>query len=198
MQPMTDETMAASFGFAETVTGIIISPAATMRKISGGNVLRLAIPAFFLALLVSNTATVLTETEFVQLLGGPSPALVFLTAFSLFFLVSQSGLCYLLARLFGGRGKFVTLLSLLALANVPSVFTAPLALARLLPGLAGGFIHGVGSLALAVWVIALGVLAVRETFQLSTWRAVIIFSLPLFLFLLLVVIVVLALSAALT
>jgi hypothetical protein len=64
------------------------------------------------------------------------------------------------------------------------------------PGLAGGFFHGLGSFALAVWVIALGVLAVRETFQVSGRRAVIIFFLPLFLVLLLVVVLVLA--AALT
>jgi hypothetical protein len=197
MQPETDENLSQKeLGFAETVIGIITSPAATVRDVSRGNALRLAVPAFFLALLVTNTTAVLTEPELAQLLGGSGAALVVLTAFSFLYLLSQSGLCYSLARLFGCRGSFATLLSLLALANVPSVFSAPLALLRFVPGLAGGFFHGLGSFALAVWVIALGVLAVRETFQVSGRRAVIIFFLPLFLVLLLVVVLVLA--AALT
>jgi hypothetical protein len=196
MQPETDENLSQKeLGFAETVIGIITSPAATVREVSRGNALRLAVPAFFLALLVTNTTAVLTEPELAQLLGGPGAALVVLTAFSFLYLLSQSGLCYSLARLFGCRGSFATLLSLLALANVPSVFSAPLALFRFVPG-AGGFLHGLGTFLLAVWVIALGVLAVRETFQLPTGRAVIIFFLPLFLVLLLVVVLVLA--AALT
>lgn len=196
MQPETDDNLSAKIGFTETFTGMITSPAATMREVSRGHALRLAVPAFFLALLVTNTAAVLTEAELAQLFGGPVPALAALTAFAVFYLVTQSGLCYSLARLFGCRGSFITLLALLALANVPSVFTAPLAMARLVPGLPGGFLHGLGSFALAVWVISLGVLAVRETFQLSTRRAVTIFFLPLFLVLLLVVVLVLA--AALT
>lgn len=197
MQPQTDDNLSGKeLGFAETVTGIITGPADTMREISRRKAFRLAVPAFFLALLVTNISAVLTEPELAQLLGGPGAALLVLTAFSFLYLLSQSGLCYSLARLFGCRGSFATLISLLALANVPSVFSAPLALLRFVPGLAGGFFHGLGSFALAVWVVALGVLAVRETFQISTGRAVIIFFLPLFLVLLLVI--VLVLSAALT
>lgn len=195
MQPDTDENMAAKIGFAETVTGIITSPAATMREISRGNALGLAVPAFILAMLVTNTAAVLTEAELVQLIGGPGPALLALTAFSFFYLAGKSGLCYSLARLFGCRGRFSTLLSLLALANVPSIFTAPLALTMLVPDPAGAILHGLGSFTLVVWIIALGVLAVRETFQVSTARAVIIFFLPLFLVLALVVVLVLVLAA---
>jgi len=196
MQPDIDENMAAKIGFAETVTGIITSPAATMREISRGNALGLAVPVFILAMLVSNTAAVLTEAELMHLFGGPGPAFLALTAFSFFYLVSQSGLCYCLARLFGCRGRFTTLLSLLALANVPSIFTAPLALAMLVPDPAGAIIHGLGSFTLVVWIIALAVLAVRETFQVSTGRAVIILFLPLFLFLALLAILVLALRLA--
>jgi hypothetical protein len=192
MQPDTDEKMAVKIGFAETVTGIITSPAATMREISSGNALYMALPAFILAMLVSNAATVLTEAELVQLLGGPAPALAALTAFSFLFLVSQSGLCYFLARLFGCRGRFAALLSLLALANVPSIFTAPLALTMLVPDPAATILHGLGSFTLVVWIIALSVLAVRETFQVSAGRAVIIYLLPLFLFLALVAALVLA------
>lgn len=194
MQPEANENLPDNLGFTETVIGIITSPATTMREISRRKALSLAVPVFFLALLVTNFSAVLTEPELAQLLGGPGAALVALIAFSILYLLSQSSLCYSLARLFGCRGSFATLLSLLALANVPSVFSAPLALLRFVPGV-GGFLHGLGTFVLAVWVIVLGVFAVRETFQLPTGRAVIIFFLPLFLVLSLAI--VLALVAAL-
>lgn len=198
MQQETNVTLTEKLGFAETVIGIIASPAATMREVSRVNALPLALPVFFLALLVTNASAVLTETELVQLFGGPVPALAAFTAFAFFYLLSQSTLSYYLARLFGFRGSYTTLLSLLALANVPSVFTAPLSLVRFVPGIAGALLHGLVSFILAVWVIALGVLAVRETFQLSAGRAVIIFFLPLFLLLLLALALVLALAVVLT
>jgi len=200
MLPDTIEQPGVDIGLVEVVTGIITKPVATMREISSGNGLRLAIPAFLLALLAFNIATVLTDADLVQLFGGRGSAVLVLTAISLFSVPIQSGLCYLLARLYGCSGCYIKLLSLFALANVPLVFAAPLAMVRLVPGAAGSVLHGLGIFALTAWVTVLGVFAVRETFQVPTGRAVIVYLLPLFLVLALVIVftlvIVLVLAAA--
>jgi len=196
MQLEAEHDYSEKLGLSEIVVGVITRPTATMREISRGRFLPLAIAMFFLSALIANASSVLTETEMTQLLGGSIPALLVMMLIALFYLFGNTVLCYALARLFRCRGSFVTLLSLLAVANVPSVFTAPLALVRVMPGLVGEIFYGLGMIILGVWIAVLGVFAVRETFQLSAGRAVMIYLLPFILVLALLMLVIFLLLVA--
>lgn len=186
MQTETRDGLAREYGLAEAVVGMISSPVATMREMSQGSFLRVSLTVFFLVLLPVSLSTALTDTALAAQLGGPAVVFAVLITLSLLIFFTQAGLCFATARLFGARGSFSGLLSLLALANVPSIFMVPYALLRLAPGIIGSVLHGLGSLVLTVWVGILAVIAVRETFQLSTGRALLIYFLPILLLVVLV------------
>jgi len=166
------------YGLAEAVAGILIRPRETLRQVGGGASLGPALVALLLTALVSRWSSTLINPEPAAWLGG-SIAYTLLTVASmglLFFLLAA--VYYGLARLLRLRGSFRGLLSGLALANVPSVFTAPLALLAVALGPAGQVLAGLGTMALGIWVTVLSVLAVREVFATSTGRALLIYLLP--------------------
>ncbi|MBT9142599.1 MAG: hypothetical protein DDT29_00993 [Dehalococcoidia bacterium] len=191
MEIESKDEFARRDGLAEVIVGIIGSPVATMRKVNREHSLPLSLAIFLLVMLVVSLATVLTDATFLAQLGvtqlGLAVFIVVLIPLSLIFLFTQAGACFGAARLLGARGSFRNLLSLLALANVPSLFMAPLALLRFVPGIAGSVLHGLGSLVLSIWVMVLAIIAVRETFQVTTGRAVLICYLPILLLVALVV-----------
>ncbi|MBS3899142.1 MAG: YIP1 family protein [Dethiobacter sp.] len=173
-------------GLAEVVVGIISSPVATIREVSKEPSLRLSFTAFILVMMVVSMTTALTDVELTAQLGGSAVVFAVLMPFSLLILVVQAGVSFGAARLLGARGSFHNLLSLFALSNLPSLFMAPLALLRFAPGIAGSILHGLGSFILSVWVLVLAVIAVRETFQVTTGRALLICYLPILLLVVLV------------
>lgn len=187
MEIESKDEFARRDGLAEVIVGIIGSPVATMRKVNREHSLPLSLAIFLLVMLVVSLATVLTDATLLAQLGGLAVFIVVLIPLSLIFLFTQAGACFGAARLLGARGSFRNLLSLLALANVPSLFMAPLALLRFVPGIAGSVLHGLGSLVLSIWVMVLAIIAVRETFQVTTGRAVLICYLPILLLVALVV-----------
>lgn len=177
----TNHSYSEKLSLAGIVTGIITRPVATMRVLSQEYFLPMAMMIFFLTVLVSNISFVLTDAALTQLFGGLIPALLFLTFVALFYLFGTGALCYALARLFRCHGSFTTLLSLLAVANIPSVFMAPLALTKFTLGQVGEISYWLGMVILTVWAGVLCVFAVRETFQLSTGRAAILYFFPFFI-----------------
>jgi len=175
-------------GLAEVVVGIIGSPVATMRKMSRESSLRLSLTVFLLVMLVV-AGTVLVDAELAAQLGGSVVVFVVLMPLSFLLLIIQAGVIFGVARLLGAKGSFSSLLSLLALANVPSLFMAPLALLSFVPGIAAGALYGLGSLVLTIWVVILNIIAVRETFQVTSGRALLICYLPILLLVVLVALV---------
>ncbi|MHB1254928.1 MAG: YIP1 family protein [Dethiobacteraceae bacterium] len=174
---------------AEVVVGIIVSPVATMRAVNREPSLRLSLTVFLLVMLVVSIGTVLADAELAAQLGGSAVVFAVLMPLAIFILFTQAGVCFGAARLLGARGSFANLLSLFALANIPSFFMAPLALVSFVPGIAGGILHGLGSFVLSTWVMVLAIIAVRETFQVTTGRALLIYGLPILLLVGLVVLV---------
>jgi hypothetical protein len=184
-------------GFAEAVVGVLTRPRATLRQVGGGESLGLALVAWVLVGLITGWSSALTTPEAADMLGGPAGMIAATVAGGGMALLVQAGVCYGLARLLGSRGSFQGLLSGLALANVPSVFTAPLALLAITLGGAGMALYTLGAVTIAVWGIVLAVLAVRETFTTTNGRAALIYFLPLIVILLLMVavaVVVMAIS----
>lgn len=128
--------------------------------------------------------------------------LPFFLLFTLTLLFFHTAILQLGAEFLGGRGRGLELFIALALANIPYIFSAPLALVDRLA-------HGLGSvanLALFIWVFALNIIALKEVEGFSTGRAFFTLCLPwllivggliLLFVLLFMVIAVLGLSSAL-
>lgn len=104
------------------------------------------------------------------LIGGPITSLILLAIWSAIVLG--------IGRLLKGSGQYQELFTALAFANVPSVLNVPAQLLAL-AGTAGAVLSGLASFAIAVWVIVLSVLAVREAHRFSTGRAVATVLIPL-------------------
>lgn len=79
---------------------------------------------------------------------------------------------HLAARLFGGKGSFAGLLSAVGFAQFPMVLSFPLVVLGRIGGCGGEALTILGSLGLALWVIALHVIALREAHKLTTGAAV--------------------------
>ena len=170
-------------GFAEIVVGVLTRPQGTLRRVGEGGSLGPALIALVLVAIVTGWSSALAFPGMAGLLGGPIllvPATIMIGGM---LLLLQAGVCYGLARLFGSHGSFRGLFSGLALANVPSVFQAPFALLAVILGPVGMTLNMLGTVALSIWAIVLGVMAVRETFITSTGRAALIYFLPLVLLL---------------
>ena len=188
MEMESKDDFVRRYGLSEVVVGIIGSPVVTMREMSRGQSLRLSLTIFLLVMLVV-MGTVLVDAELAAQLGGSVVVFVVLIPLSFLLLIIQAGVSFGAARLLGAKGSFSSLLSLLALANVPSLFMAPLVLVSFLPGIAGSVLYGLGSFVLSIWVMVLVIIAVRETFQVSTVRALFICYLPILLLVILIALV---------
>jgi len=91
-----------------------------------------------------------------------------------------AGICHIVAKLLGGKGTFTEMLVLMGFASLPNIFQAPIGLIAMLSGgLTGAFIAIVMGSFLAIWVLILDVLAIRETQKFSTGRAIATFVLPI-------------------
>lgn len=80
------------------------------------------------------------------------------------------GAVHLVARWLGGRASFSAALSTLGLASTPLLLYAPVYVVAALTGLAG--LALLAMFGLGIWSIVLDVLAVRETYGVSTGRAI--------------------------
>lgn len=86
-----------------------------------------------------------------------------------------SALVHMTASLLGASGGAVTLLALFGLAQLPGILAAPVSLlSRSIPALGA-----LGSVAIFAWVVALHVLAAKETYRISSGRALVFLALPI-------------------
>ncbi|MBP2632765.1 MAG: Yip1 protein [Firmicutes bacterium] len=89
---------------------------------------------------------------------------------------------HLLAELLGGRGSVKTLLTTIGFTYFLQLFIVPIYLiASFLPTF-GFLLIMIATLTLAVWSIVLGILAIREVYQLSGGKATLVYFLPLLIF----------------
>jgi len=178
----TRDDLVEGYGVGEAIAGMIASPVATLREMSRGPFLRASLTVYCMVLFVTSVSTALTDPASSAALGGPVALVVVTIIFGLILLFVQSGLCFGAARMLGAQVSFISILSMFALVNVPSLFMAPLALFRFMPGVVGSILYGLGILALVVWVLILAIIGIRETCQVATGRALLIYFLPLVLF----------------
>jgi hypothetical protein len=95
--------------------------------------------------------------------------------------VIAGGIFFLFAKLFKGEGTFSGMLAGLGYASTPYIIGAPLVALASLAGAGGLIIGGVISFAVAIWVLVLNIIAIRESQQIGTGAAVATFLIPVVL-----------------
>lgn len=179
--------------FLEIVHGVIFSPIQTMAAVRRQKPFW---PSFLLLLginLLTMAALLLSYDQYMyfnnvvlqQLQLSPEMIKKGLLYFSfclffvkLFFLFAFAGLLNLFGEFVGGKSNGIGLLTALCLTAVPDIFYAPLLFLGFLSP-AGKMASGLGNLLLGLWSFGLGIIAVRETLELSTLRAFLVVFLPL-------------------
>jgi hypothetical protein len=187
---------ALPFNPLDAAIGVVTRPVGAMREIAAARpwpiALALAAAIALLGGLVNLTAPLQGAADLTGTAGLPpefaqtyentfaffrSPGGVVANVLgSLIGLAIGSGIFYLIGRLLGGRGPFSGLLSTLAFASIPNILLAPLTAVFNLIGVP--FVGGLLGFAVAIWVLVLYVLGIRESLSLSTGRAVATLLIP--------------------
>ncbi len=165
--------------FLENLYDILFRPAAAMRQIARQRLIGQAAAAFFLSVLIPAVAAYFAfrTGTMARIL---SVVLVGQTLGSLFVWFCGSAALSLIAEFFGGRGTAMGLFAAMGFTHVPRIFAVPfLVLAMLLPGGGAAIMTGVTSLAILVWTLMLDCLAVREAYELTSAKAVLVLMAPL-------------------
>jgi len=93
--------------------------------------------------------------------------------------VVTAGILHLVAKILGGKGVFTEMLVLMGFALLPNIFQAPIGLVVILSGgLTGAFLSMVLGGILAIWILILDIIAIREAHKFSTGRAIATLILP--------------------
>jgi hypothetical protein len=107
-----------------------------------------------------------------------------------------TGVLHLLARLFKGNGGFWNLFSAYAFAGVPLIIGVPVTLISGFLGSVGDLLAGLLSFGLSIWTLVLQVIAVRESYNLSTVASIGVYILHLLILVGIPVLVVLGMIIA--
>lgn len=94
-------------------------------------------------------------------------------------LAITSGILYLCGRLLGGRGPYSALFSTEGFASIPSALLVPFTVLFNLIGGVGASLGSCLSFLVGIWVLVLTALAIRESLNLSTGRAIAALLIPL-------------------
>lgn len=178
-------------GLVELVYGVLFIPVQTFRRISENPPLLYGFLIFVtVAVLTSlvNTLTPPSLTNSAELTTVLSRTRPFIGIISVIFALTawfmEAGLFQLLAEFFGGKGKAVGVLTVLALAAVPKVLVIPFQVFSYLSAgsAVGRFLVIAASLAAYVWWAVLLVIGLREIQRFSTARSVATLLIPLGIF----------------
>jgi len=182
----------------EAISGTLFTPASTFRRLLEERTsLTIAAIIVLIACICNGVGTLLTESTVMSLFtefSGFEPVAPDFDAMMISPITSMTssvvggfiswvffaGICHIVAKLLGGKGTFTEMLVLMGFASLPNIFQAPIGLIAMLSGgLTGAFIAIVMGSFLAIWVLILDVLAIRETQKFSTGRAIATFVLPI-------------------
>ncbi len=182
----------------EAISGTLFTPASTFRRLLEER-MSLAIAAIIvlIASICGGVGTLLTEStvmslftefsgfepvtpNFDEMMNSPITSMTTNVVGGFISWVFFAGICHIVAKLLGGKGTFTEMLVLMGFASLPNIFQAPIGLIAMLSGgLTGAFIAIVLGSFLAIWVLILDVLAIREAQKFSTGRAIATLVLPI-------------------
>lgn len=208
-----EEGSAQEQGLLELAAGVVVDPARTLRIVTSAAPVGMAIFLTVLLSLLSSGASA-AQVAFGHMqstFGGPqgpfgdlglsrplliAGMLILGPLFSLLGLAIGTAILKLSSLALGGKGSYPSLFTGLAFANVPSIFGIPLQLLPLALGQAGQMFSGLLNMALAIWIIFLAVIAVREANRFTTGRAVAAVLIPIAIIFALVFVLILFFFAA--
>ena len=174
----------------ENIFGTLFSPASTFRRMSEERTsVTTAAIVVLIACICSGAGSILTQSAFMSLFAefpgfeemvfSPIASMTLSVVFGFILWVVIAGILHVVAKVLGGKGAFTETLVLMGFAMLPNIFQAPIGLIAIFSGgLTGAFIAmGLGGI-LAIWVLILDVLAIREAHKFSTSRAIATLVLP--------------------
>ena len=174
----------------ENIFGTLFSPASTFRRmLEEKTSVTLAAIVVLIACICSGAGSILTQSAFMSLFAefpgfeemvfSPIASMTMSVVVGFIGWVVIAGILHVVAKILGGKGAFTEMLVLMGFAMLPNIFQAPIGLIAIFSGgLAGALIAiGLGGI-LAIWVLILDVLAIREAHKFSTGRAIATLVLP--------------------
>jgi hypothetical protein len=172
-------------GILDTLYQLLATPSKVLEEISKEKPLGLAmITAVFIAIMLSFTI-VPNPSELVEVIFhmekgsfNLAPAIFFCVIIFLAALFIEGGIFHFIAVLIGGRGNYLGIICGLCFACFPLVFFAPLMLLRALLGANGIILYHIGSLLLILWVLVLGIIAIRQNYRFSLKKAIATYFVP--------------------
>ena len=186
----------------ENIFGTLFSPASTFRRMSEERTsVTIAAIVVLIACICSGAGSILTQSAFMSLFAefpgfeemvfSPIASMTMSVVGGFIGWVVIAGILHVVAKILGGKGAFTEMLVLMGFAMLPNIFQAPIGLIAIFSGgLAGAFI-AIGLVGiLAIWVLILDVLAIREAHRFSTGRAIATLVLPFVVLMVLVFILI--------
>ena len=194
----------------ENIFGTLFRPASTFRRMleERTSVITAAI-IVLIACICSGAGSILTQSVFMsmfaefpgfepatapsfeEMMFSPTASMTLSVVGGFISWVVITGILHVVAKILGGKGAFTEMLVLMGFAMLPNIFQAPIGLIAIFSGgLAGALIAiGLGGI-LAIWVLILDVLAIREAHKFSTGRAIATLVLPFVVLMVLVFILI--------
>lgn len=170
------------------LSGVLVAPVSTLKKIAEAKPLGRALLVFVAVSLIGAIVSV-HNPQTQELLGqlmadlgvylSTSFIIISSLVLALLFFLFSAGVMHFVARLFKGAGSFEGLLSAYAFSVFPQVIGAPLNVLATLASPMGLALSGFLSFALSIWVLVLGVIALRESHGLTSGKAVGVYLLHL-------------------
>ena len=186
----------------ENIFGTLFSPASTFRRmLEERTSVTIAAIVVLIACICSGAGSILTQSAFMSLFAefpgfeemmfSPIASMTMSVVGGFILWVVIAGILHVVAKILGGKGAFTEMLVLMGFAMLPNIFQAPIGLIAIFSGgLAGALIAiGLGGI-LAIWVLILDVLAIREAHKFSTGRAIATLVLPFVVLMVLVFILI--------
>lgn len=169
--------------FFEWLQGIMVRPVETLRDIAREKPVGLALLVYLGVSILNVLVSIYSDPSMADLdeimyqIGLHIPQLniiavlvfVAITVISVFVI---TGLVQLFARLFRGQGGYWELFSAYCFAGFPMIIGIPVSIIGYYLGFIGALLSALVSFGLAIWVIVLQVIAIRESHSLSTGASI--------------------------
>jgi len=188
----------------ENIFGTLFSPASTFKRmLEERTAVTTAAIVVLIACICSGAGSILTQSAFMSMFAefpgfeemvfSPSASMTMSVVFGFILWVVIAGILHVVAKILGGKGAFTEMLVLMGFAMLPNIFLAPISLIAIFSGgLTGAFIAiGLGGI-LAIWILILDVLAIREAHKFSTGRAIATLVIPFVVLMVLVFVLIIA------
>lgn len=162
----------------ENIYDVLFHPAAGLRKIAGRKFIGQAFAVFLLSEIIP-AGTIYFGLETSGLVKALPLLIIIQVIGSLALWFTAAAVWHLITEFSGGGGSAAGLFTALGFANGPRIFLAPLwVLAAIAPLAANSLLLVIFSIVIALWSFILDVIAIRETYGLSTLRSAAIFLAP--------------------